>query len=126
MSGEPTPADEDLDGPALPDGDALLTTLIEQMHRNWDQGDNAANDVLMVRIREHIRSQRETAMTGSPRCQDHSESTDTPTSASNRRVSGRLMPMTLDGSPSMPSTNQPPSPSKVNPPATASGSPVPT
>ena len=34
-----------------------------------------------------------------------------------------LMPMTFDGSPSMRSTNQPPRPSRVNPPATASGSP---
>ena len=34
--------------------------------------------------------------------------------------SGRLIPMTVDGSPSMPSTNQPPRPSRVKPPATGS------
>ncbi len=60
MSSEPTPVGEDLDGAPLEDGDVLLTALIEQMHRNWDQGNNAANDDLVVRIREHIRSQRET------------------------------------------------------------------
>ena len=54
----------------------------------------------------------------------HRSVTVTPTAASSRRVSGRLIPITLDGSPSMPSTNQPPSPSRVNAPATASGSPV--
>ena len=56
--------------------------------------------------------------------QVHQSVTRTPTPASSRRVSGRLIPMTLDGSPSMPSTNQPPSPSRVNAPATTSGSPV--
>ena len=47
----------------------------------------------------------------------------TPSSASRWRVSGRLIPTTLDGSPWMPSTNHPPRPSRVNAPATASGSP---
>src|SRR5690606_23127755 len=54
----------------------------------------------------------------------HRSVTVTPTFASRRRTRGRLMPITLDGSPSIPSTNQPPSPSRVNAPATASGSPV--
>src|SRR5690606_17021269 len=54
----------------------------------------------------------------------HRSVTVTPTFASSRRTRGRLMPITLDGSPSIPSTNQPPSPSRVNAPATASGSPV--
>ena len=39
---------------------------------------------------------------------------------------GRLSPTTLLGSPSMPETNGPPSPSRVKAPATRSGSPVPT
>jgi hypothetical protein len=32
-----------------------LAALVEQMHQNWDRGDNAANDDLVVQIREHIR-----------------------------------------------------------------------
>lgn len=58
--------------PALTDADSVLTTLIEQMHRNWDQGNTVANDDLVVRIREHIRSQLETATTaeGSHCCYD--------------------------------------------------------
>ena len=47
----------------------------------------------------------------------------TPTSVSSRRTSGRLIPITFDGPPSMPVMNQPPSPSSVNPPATPVGSP---
>lgn len=47
-----------------------------------------------------------------------------PRSARSLRVRGRLMPSTLEGSPSTPSMNQPPKPSRVKPPATLSGSPV--
>src|SRR2546423_11806292 len=50
----------------------------------------------------------------------------TPTSASRRRVSGKLIPITLVWPPSSPSTNQPPRPSIVKPPATCSGSPLAT
>ena len=50
----------------------------------------------------------------------------TPSSASSVRSSGRLMPTTLWWSPSIRSTNGPPSPSTVNAPATSSGSPVAT
>jgi len=53
----------------------------------------------------------------------HSPSIDTPRRSNSLRVSGRLRPITLDGSPSMPLTNQPPRPSRVKPPATPSGSP---
>lgn len=35
-----------------------LAALIDQMQQNWDLGDNAANDDLIVEIREHIRTQR--------------------------------------------------------------------
>jgi hypothetical protein len=65
MISEPTPSGAQSDGQVATSSDSLLTTLIEQMHRNWDQGNNAANDDLVVRIREHIRSQRETATTES-------------------------------------------------------------
>ena len=56
----------------------------------------------------------------------HRSVTSTPTAASSSRTVGRPIPTTDDGSPSMRSTNQPPSPSRVNAPATDSGSPVPT
>lgn len=39
-------------------GDNPLAALIDQMQQNWDLGDNAANDDLVIRIREHIRQQR--------------------------------------------------------------------
>ena len=39
-----------------------LAALIDQMEQNWDQGDDAANDDLVVRIREHIRQQVTTAL----------------------------------------------------------------
>ena len=32
-----------------------LAALVDQMHQNWDRGDNAANDDLVVQIRDHIR-----------------------------------------------------------------------
>src|SRR5207237_594344 len=49
-----------------------------------------------------------------------------PMSASSDRSSGSDMPMTLPGSPSTPSTNGAERPSRVNPPATANGSPLAT
>ncbi|MCP2249976.1 hypothetical protein LX86_008766 [Lentzea aerocolonigenes] len=54
------------------------------------------------------------------KCDQRYQSVDaeTPTWPSSLRVSGRLMPMTDVWSPSMPSMNQPPSPSIVKPPAT--------
>lgn len=39
----------------------LLATLIEQLQENWDHDNNAANDELVMRIREHIRRQRAAA-----------------------------------------------------------------
>lgn len=38
--------------------DDTLVTLIAQLQRNWDRDDNAANDDLVVRIRERIRRRR--------------------------------------------------------------------
>ncbi len=55
--------------------------------------------------------------------QPHSRATLTPTSSRSERSNGNPIPITLDGSPSMRSTNQPPSPSRVNAPATRNGSP---
>src|SRR6195256_2901168 len=51
---------------------------------------------------------------------------DRPACSSSRRVSGRPMPITDDGSPSTLSMNQPPRPSSVKPPATEVGSPLST
>ena len=48
----------------------------------------------------------------------------TPNCAARRRANGRLRPMMPCGSPSIESMNAPPKPSKVNDPATSSGSPV--
>lgn len=56
----------------LAGADFLLTDLIEQMYRNWDQGNNAANSDLVVRIREHIRHQRKTTTNESIRYRDAS------------------------------------------------------
>ncbi len=53
----------------------------------------------------------------------HSSAIETPTSESRRRTSGRPIPITLEGSPSSRSTNQPPRLSRVNAPATFNGSP---
>jgi FhuF-like iron-sulfur protein len=75
-------------------------------------GGGLCGDCCLTRVRRDQCCARQTPVTG------------TPTLASSRRVIGRLMPITFDGSPSTPSTNQPPSPSMVNPPATPSGSPV--
>ena len=49
---------------------------------------------------------------------------DSPTRANSLRIVGSERPITFDGSPSMPSTNQPPSPSIVKAPATRSDSPL--
>src|SRR4051812_4839016 len=49
---------------------------------------------------------------------------DKPTRANNRRIVGSERPTTFEGSPSMPSTNQPPSPSIVKAPATRNDSPL--
>lgn len=49
---------------------------------------------------------------------------DNPSPASSLRSSGSDSPMTVPGSPSTRSTNQPPRPSMVNAPATVSGSPL--
>lgn len=54
----PRPSDDRGDQ-VIAGNDDPLTTLIDQLQRNWDQGDNAANDDLVVRIRERIRCQRE-------------------------------------------------------------------
>ncbi|MGH3794524.1 MAG: hypothetical protein ACRDRT_06005 [Pseudonocardiaceae bacterium] len=35
-----------------------LAALVDQMQRNWDHDNHAANEVLVVRIREHIRQQQ--------------------------------------------------------------------
>ena len=35
--------------------ESFLAALVDQMHRNWALGDNAANDELVVQIRDHIR-----------------------------------------------------------------------
>lgn len=36
-------------------GSPQLGALLDQLHRNWDRGDNAANDDLVLLIREQIR-----------------------------------------------------------------------
>src|SRR5580692_9970657 len=56
----------------------------------------------------------------------HNVVTPTPSLASRARSSGSEMPSTLPWSPSIPATNQPPRPSRVNAPATCSGSPLAT
>ncbi|SKT16304.1 Uncharacterised protein [Mycobacteroides abscessus subsp. abscessus] len=54
----------------------------------------------------------------------HSDEAETPSLFSSRPTSGTLTPITFEGSPSMPSMNQPPRPSSVKAPATCNGSPV--
>jgi len=56
----PRPGDDQGEQVIRDDGD-LLANLISQLQRNWDRDDNAANDDLVVRIREHMRSQRDAA-----------------------------------------------------------------
>lgn len=54
------------DDQPTPGRDNPLAALIDQLQQNWDLGNNAANDDLVVQIREHIRRQRLTAEAGSP------------------------------------------------------------
>jgi len=35
-----------------------LAAMIDQLRENWDRGNDAANDDLVVQIRQHIRRQR--------------------------------------------------------------------
>lgn len=56
-------------GECPPDGSALAA-LIDQLRQNWDTDDHAANDDLVIRIRELIRSQRES---GGPEYPDGAE-----------------------------------------------------
>lgn len=35
-----------------------LAAMIDQLQQNWDLGDDAANDDLVLQIRQHIRRQR--------------------------------------------------------------------
>ncbi len=58
MSCEPASSTDDQDQRVVVSDENPLAALIDQLQRNWDQGDNAANDDLVVRIREHIRRQR--------------------------------------------------------------------
>jgi hypothetical protein len=44
--------------PRTKDWDNPLAALIEQMQQNWDLGNNAANDEVVIQIRAHILRQR--------------------------------------------------------------------
>lgn len=55
---------------------------------------------------------------------DHKWANDRPVSVGMLCNGGRLIPITVLGSPSTPLMNQPPSLSTVNPPATCNGSPL--
>lgn len=55
----PPDPDYDQDEPGI-DQENSLAALIDRMAQNWDQGNNAANDDLVVQIREHIRQQQAT------------------------------------------------------------------
>ncbi len=63
-AGEPAPLTDAQDEWAAPAQENLLAALIDQMQQNWDLGNDAANDVLVVQIREHIRRQRVRAEPG--------------------------------------------------------------
>jgi hypothetical protein len=60
-AGELGPAGRVQDECGTPEPADLLATLIEQLQENWDHGDNAANDDVVMRIREHIRRQQAAA-----------------------------------------------------------------
>ncbi|MGH3907179.1 MAG: hypothetical protein ACRDTE_23835 [Pseudonocardiaceae bacterium] len=60
MSCELTPHPDDQYELVIDSPGNRLAALIDQMEQNWDQGNNAANDDLVVRIREHIRQQQAT------------------------------------------------------------------
>ena len=59
--GEPAPLAHD---PVVIDRENPLAALIDQLQQNWDLGNNAANDDLVVQIRDHIRRQRSRAEFG--------------------------------------------------------------
>jgi len=80
---------------------------------------------LVVRA-EGVADRAKDRVIGGQPAVDQSPDTPMPSLISSLRSVGRLSPMTLDGSPSIPSTNQPPKPSRVKPPATPSGSPLAT
>lgn len=48
---------DDPDGVATDHANSL-GAMIDQLRKNWDLGDDAANDDLVVQIRQHIRNQR--------------------------------------------------------------------
>lgn len=60
------PVDSDQGENSAPRSADLLATLIEQLQENWDHDDNAANDELVMRIRELIRRQRAAASGAHP------------------------------------------------------------
>lgn len=57
MSCEP-PHPDDQDQLVIESQKNSLAALIDQMRQNWDQDNNAANDDLVVQIRQHIRQQQ--------------------------------------------------------------------
>lgn len=77
-------------------GDNPLAALIDQMQQNWDLGDNAANDDLVIQIREHIRQQRLRADVYSvDRAQEqpeHPEYEENPSAPGADMPGGRWMP----------------------------------
>ncbi|MGH3798123.1 MAG: hypothetical protein ACRDSP_25005 [Pseudonocardiaceae bacterium] len=77
MSCESPPHPDDQDELATDSQENPVAALIDQMTRNWDHGNNAANDDLVVRIREHIRQQQTTTALLSD---DHRETTRSDTS----------------------------------------------
>ena len=83
---------------------------------------SSAVDVMLVHSLSHAALSHGAA----GRIYRHRSVMATPSPASIRRSSGRDSPITLPGSPSMPSTNGAPRPSMLNAPAIASGSPVAT
>jgi hypothetical protein len=58
MTAQLPPPGDDQDERGVADNDDLLTLMIDELQRNWEREDNAANDELVIRIREHLRSQR--------------------------------------------------------------------
>ncbi|MGH3925999.1 MAG: hypothetical protein ACRDTT_24600 [Pseudonocardiaceae bacterium] len=68
MSCEPSPRPDDQDDLVIDRQENPLVALIYQMEQNWDQGNNAANDDLVVQIREHIRRQQAAAANSAAQC----------------------------------------------------------
>ncbi|MCA1705207.1 MAG: hypothetical protein LC808_18900 [Actinobacteria bacterium] len=60
-AGDLNSADYDHDGRSTPMPADPLATLIEQLQENWHHDNHAANDELVMRIREHIRRQQAAA-----------------------------------------------------------------